>query len=244
MLRQYPSDRPTTPPSLARRVVWTIAGVLILAPLVYMASAIVLGAIPVNRDWRPASDGVTVWLTTNGVHAGLAMPARHPLMDWTTLFSPVHNAQRSEADADEYVTVGWGDRTFFLDVPRWRDLTTGTALKAITGRDAAAMHVEYGPAPSNDASAVRLVVTPETYARLVAFVRRSVATDQAGASVWIPGHRYDVNDAFYEAKGRYSLFVTCNQWTRDALAESGVRAPVWSPFDTALFWQLRDQATH
>ena len=229
-------------PSLVRRLLWTVVGAVILAPLLYLAAAIVLGVIPLNRAWRHADDGVTVWLTTNGVHAGLAMPARHALMDWTALFPPVHNAHRNEADVDDYVTVGWGDRAFFLDVPQWRDLRVSTALNAIGGRDNAAMHVEYGPAPTHDATAIPLTVTPEAYARLVAYVRHSVTIDGGGSAVWIPGHHYDVNDAFYEANGRYSLFVTCNQWTRDALAASGVRVPVWSPFDKALFWQLRAEA--
>jgi uncharacterized protein (TIGR02117 family) len=231
-----------TRPSLARRLIWTVCGALILTPLLYLAAALVLGAIPLNRDWRSADDGVTVWLTTNGVHAGLAMPARHVLMDWTVLFPPVHNAHRNDVDADDYVTVGWGDRTFFLDVPQWRDLKVSTALNAIGGRDGAAMHVEYGPAPTHDATAIPLTMTPEDYARLVAYIRHSTTVDGSGSAIWIPGHHYDVNDAFYEANGRYSLFVTCNQWTRDALAASGVRVPVWSPFDKALFWQLHGQA--
>jgi uncharacterized protein (TIGR02117 family) len=227
-----------------RKLLWTVAGTLILAPLLYLVAALVLGAIALNRDWRDADDGVTVWLITNGVHAGLAMPARHATMDWTALFPPVHNAHRNDARDDDYVTVGWGDRTFFLDVPQWRDLKVSTALNAIAGRDAAAMHVEYGPEPAPDATAIRITVTPEAYARLVTYVRGSITVDGSGSSVWIPGRHYDVNDAFYEARGRYSLFVTCNQWTRDALAASGVRVPVWSPFDKALFWQLRAEAIH
>jgi uncharacterized protein (TIGR02117 family) len=242
MRNQRPSSGHDTRPSLARRLLWTISGVLILTPLLYLAAAVVLGAIPLNRGWRHADEGVTVWLTTNGVHAGLSMPARHALMDWTALFPPVHNAQRNDADADGYVTIGWGDRTFFLDVPEWRDLKLATALNAIGGRDAAAMHVEYGPAPTRDATTIPLTVTPEAYARLVTFIRRGVTVDGSGSAVWIPGRHYDANDAFYEAGGRYSLFVTCNQWTRDALATSGVRVPVWSPFDKALFWQLRGEA--
>lgn len=243
MRKQRRSGANNTQPSLARRLLWTVAGALVLAPLFYLAAAIVLGAIPLHRDWRHADDGVTVWLTTNGVHAGLAMPARHALMDWTALFPPVHNAHQNDADVDDYVTVGWGDRTFFLDVPQWRDLRPAIALNAISGRDATAMHVEYGPEPTRDATAIRLTVTPEGYANLVAYIRRSVTVDASGVAVWIPGRHYDVNDAFYEARGRYSLFVTCNQWTRDALAAGGVRVPVWSPFDKALFWQLRDEAS-
>jgi uncharacterized protein (TIGR02117 family) len=209
-----------------------------------MAAAIILGAIPVNRGWRPAGDGVTVWLTTNGVHAGLAMPATNAQMDWTALFPPVHNARASDATVDDVVTIGWGDRTFFLDVPQWSDLRVTTAINAISGRDTAAMHVAYGPAPLNDATSIQLTLTPPAYAKLVAFIRQSARVDDAGAAVWIPGHHYDANDAFYEANGRYSLFVTCNQWTRNALAESGVRAPLWSPFDKALYWQLRGEARH
>ena len=30
-------------------------------------------------------------------------------------------------------------------------------------------------------------------------------------------HYRSANDAFYEAKGRYSLFFTCNTWTNNAL---------------------------
>lgn len=241
MLQDRRSHAVKARPSLARRLLWTVAAVIVAAPLFYLAAAIVLGAIPLNRDWRPADGGITVWLTTNGVHAGLAMPARQSSMDWTTLFPPVHNAHANDVDDDAYVTIGWGDRHFFLDVPRWRDLTAVTALEAVAGHDTTAMHVEYGAAPTNDPTAIRLTVTPEAYARLVAFIRQSVALDASGASLWIPDHHYDTNDAFYEARGRYSLFVTCNQWTRNALAAGGVRVPVWSPFDKALFWQLRSQ---
>ena len=238
---RYDVSRYTLLPMHKHRLLWSLVGFLILAPLVYVASAFILGAIPVNRDWRAADDGVAVWLTTNGVHAGLAMPARNAQADWTVLFPPAHNANGTAVGADGYVTIGWGDRSFFLEVPRWRDLKASTALKAITGRDATAMHVEYGSAPTDGPTAIRLTMTPEAYARLVAFIRRSVTLDGTAASVWIPGRHYDVNDAFYEANGRYSLFVTCNQWTRNALAASGVRAPLWSPFDKALFWQLRGE---
>jgi uncharacterized protein (TIGR02117 family) len=222
------------------RFLWWIPAVLILAPLVYLGAALVLGAIPVNRDWRDAPDGVTVWVTTNGVHAGIAMPARHAVMDWTTLFPPVHNAHPNEIGQD-VVTVGWGDRHFFLDVPEWGDLTTRTALTAISGTDAAALHVEYGRAPTGMPGTVKLTLGSDAYARLVAAIRRSVVVADDGTAQWIPGHHYDTGDAFYEATGRYSLFVTCNQWTRNALSAAGVRVPVWAPFDKALFWQLRDQ---
>ncbi|MET0937525.1 MAG: DUF2459 domain-containing protein, partial [Luteibacter sp.] len=134
-----------------------------------------------------------------------------------------------------------GDRHFFLEVPEWSDLTTRTALTALSGSDAAALHVEYGPPPTNEPSAIRLTLTPEAYSRLVTYVRQSTVIGDDNAATWIAGHHYALGDAFYEANGRYSLFVTCNQWTRNALSAAGVRVPLWAPFDRALFWQLRGQ---
>ncbi len=37
----------------------------------------------------------------------------------------------------------------------------------------------------------------------------------------------------------YKFWFTCNDWVRKALSEAGVRAPLWAPFDTALFYQLQ-----
>lgn len=203
-------------------------------PLLYALGALLLGLVPLHRDWRPAPSGIDLWLITNGVHAGIAMPVRSDAIDWSTVF-PRTDMKDGRGD---YVTVGWGDRRFFLDTPTWADLSVSTAVNALSGLDGAVMHVEYGPAPVPDATAVRMSLTREAYARLIAYVRGSLPVGADGRPGVIPGHHYTDNDAFYEARGRYSLFVTCNQWTRNALSAAGVRVPVWSPFDKALFWQV------
>ena len=61
--------------------------------------------------------------------------------------------------------------------------------------------------------------------------RRPAAADRH------PG--YFDTDAFYEGTGRYTLWLTCNEWIGRALAGAGVRTAVRAPFDAALFWQLR-----
>lgn len=214
----------------ARRVL----GVLVALPLLYALAALFLGLVPVHRDWRPAADGIAVWLITNGVHAGIAMPVRNDTIDWSTVF-PREDMRDGRGD---YVTVGWGDRRFFLDTPTWGDLSASTAVNALSGLDGTVMHVEYGAAPVTDRTAARISLTPQAYARLVTYVRSSLPLATNGVAHVISGHHYANNDAFYEANGRYSLFVTCNQWTRNALSAAGVRVPAWSPFDKALFWQL------
>ena len=51
MRNQHPPGLHVPRPSFARRLLWAVVGVLLLAPLLYLAAAVVLGAIPLNRDW-------------------------------------------------------------------------------------------------------------------------------------------------------------------------------------------------
>lgn len=67
---------------------------------------------------------------------------------------------------------------------------------------------------------------------------RRASSRPGGHPLIIAGAHYGANDAFFEARGHYSLFETCNEWTRRGLAAAGVRVPVWAPFDKALFYQL------
>jgi len=51
---------------------------------------------------------------------------------------------------------------------------------------------------------------------------------------------YGKNDVFYEARGRYHMFFTCNTWANNALKKSGLPAALWAPFDKGIFYQYRN----
>lgn len=205
--------------------------------VLYFAAALVLGLIPLNQAYRPAEMGIDLFIRTNGVHADLIVPVSAAGIDWTTTLRL--GAIRSAKAPDEYLAIGWGDRGFYLETPRWSDLRFTTALSALTGLDATVLHVEVLDAePVVGARGRHFRVTPENYRRLADFVAASFAVDGRGSTIIVPQAHYGDRDAFFEARGRYSLFVTCNEWTRRALAEAGVRVPVWAPFDRALLFQL------
>jgi uncharacterized protein (TIGR02117 family) len=207
--------------------------------LLYLAAAVLLGALATNRDYRPAPAGITIFLYSNGVHSALALPVHAAGIDWTRVFAPQQLRAGALAPQWDYLLIGWGERRFYLETPTWGDLKARTALLALSGLNRGALHVQYLPAPAPGPVTLPLTLSPAAYARLAAFVHASVPLDQRGAARWIAGYHYTYNDAFYEAHGRFSLFNTCNQWTRNALAAAGVRVPLWAPFATALFWQLR-----
>ncbi|MCD5361332.1 TIGR02117 family protein [Chromobacterium aquaticum] len=231
---------PPRRPRLFRRALRCLLCLLAL-PLLYLLTALVLGLLPANRDWRAPAAGIPVYLDSNGVHAGLLLPRRAAGMDWDNEFSPQHPRLRPNLDKQPYVGIGWGSRSFFLDTQNWSDLTPGNALYALSGLDGTVLHVEYLPPPRENAATRRILLTPEQYRRLTGYIRSAIARDGAGQAVWMQGYHYHEQDAFYLANGRYSPLTTCNQWVRNALDASGVRTAWWSPFDRALFWQLKDR---
>lgn len=225
-----------------RQTLRILALLLIGAPLLYLIAALVLGLVPVNRGFEPPGrddDSVAIFVRSNGVHAELVLPARDPY-DWTRefpLLSIVDYKRMPSMLGLNWIAFGWGDRAFYLETPRWRDLRPGTAFKALSGRGPAAMHVEYLKRPQ-DYRAVRIEIDEAQYRRLVAYVRAGFAQDAQGRAIRIDHPGYFATDAFFEGNGHYTLWRTSNEWVRRGLADAGLPTAFWSPFDVALFWHL------
>jgi uncharacterized protein (TIGR02117 family) len=231
--------------------------VLILALLanlvLYVLAVLLLGAIPINREYRAPAQGITIYLRSNGIHTDLVLPVTTSQIDWRREFpgadfapplKPLIKQSWLALDARippdrnplaTHVAIGWGDQGFYFDTPNWSDLSLPVALRAVTGTGKSVMHVEYLPTPVVSARIRKLVVSPDTYTRLIAYVQGASAFDANGARRAYPGRGYTVHDTFYAANGSFSAVSTCNEWVRRALASAGIRVPVWAPFPYALF---------
>lgn len=221
---------------LLRILLLTLVSFACLAGL-YFAAAFVLSRWPVNDEFRDDPDGIRIALSSNGIHANLHMPVRALDVDWTEIFPPSDfPAHPLKPDT---IAFGWGSREFYLNVPTWDDLEAQYAFKALTGIGGTALHVSYWePWPPGE-NYVEFRVTPEAYRSLVADVKATILPDAAGQPQQISGYSYLGNDGFYEARGSYHLFMTCNEWVRGALQDAGIRTGVWSPFPDALLDHVR-----
>ena len=226
-----------------RRWLLRLVAAIGAAPLAYLLLAVALALLPVNRDFRPTpadAGGVTVYLRTNGVHAELVLPAATPY-DWRIELPPaevVDAARLSRPPALDWIAFGWGDREFFIRTRTWGDLRPAAAMSALLGLGPAAMHVEYLARPQ-DYRVRRIDLSPAQYRRLVDGLRAGFDRDAAGRPRRIDDPGYFDTDAFYEGTGRYTLWLTCNEWIRRVLAGAGVRTAAWAPFEAALFRHLR-----
>ncbi|WMJ74663.1 TIGR02117 family protein [Cytophagaceae bacterium ABcell3] len=202
-----------------------------LAVLSYLAYATIFSVISVNNTYQASPKGIPVYVSTNGVHTDITLPAQTSTINWLKKLFPNKNT------AYKYIAFGWGDKTFYAETPSWSDFRLSTGLKALFYSEGSAMHIKgltYQPIESE--KVYKLTLNLKEFQQLVDFIERSFQTDQAGSYIPIYNHHYGNNDFFYEGEGVYSFLNTCNNWTNSALKASGVRTAVWAPFEKSVMY--------
>ncbi|MCF3110808.1 TIGR02117 family protein [Niabella sp. CC-SYL272] len=181
---------------------------------------------------------ITAFVLSNGVHTDLVLPVVAAGKDWSRTFSYEHTL--SKDTGYRWVAIGWGDKGFYLNTPEWKDLTVSTAFKAVTGLGETALHVTYYRHLAEGLRCRKLLLSEARYRKLAGYVEASLDRDPSGQPVAIVTEaRYNRDDAFYEAKGAYSLFHTCNSWTNNGLKAAGAKACRWTAFDRGILYQYR-----
>lgn len=207
---------------------------LFLTTLIIAPTFIRLG----NKDPKPE---MSIFLISNNIHVGLALPVKNQVMDWHKFIDPKDFA--GPVSTMEWIEFGWGDRRFYFEMPSWEQFTIALAADALFLPDPAVMHVEYLAKHPKSYSMVREVkVSYETYEKIVKSVQKWFVLKN-GEAILIPKKGYSSLDNFYEAKGSYSIIKTCNNWTAGIFAEAGLIHPLWSPtkYGMEMSWELNKQ---
>lgn len=206
-----------------------IAAVLLLIATLlfgYVSAAAIGSAIPVNGAWKKAEAGVRIYVADNGIHTDLVLPMVAEGIDWRPLLDGKALGDPNYA-RHSHVMLGWGDRDFYLNTPTWSDVSARRVLRAMWGSDTTVMHVVHVPEPGGAPHIRAIMLTPDEYRRLAAFVRESFAIAADGRGEAVRG--YGKADAFYTGRGTYSAVNSCNNWTGSALRAAGVRMGAWTP---------------
>ncbi len=202
---------------------------------IYLLAAYVLSRMSVDKENQTQND-VSVYILTNGVHTDLVVPIKTDQLDWS---QEVKFANTTGKDTTfNYVAFGWGDKGFYLETPTWADLKASTAFKAAFALSTSAIHATFYKHMKEGPDCVKIDISKDQYARLVKYIQESFTTDAQGHLMPIRTNaNYGSTDAFYEAKGSYHLFHTCNTWANNGLKSCGQKASLWTPFDTGIFYQ-------
>ena len=209
-------------------------GLFLLALITYGLLVSLLSFIPVNTihsvNYEPK---IEIYILSNGVHTDIVVPVKNDTFDWSKQIQFEHTIAKDSTV--KYLAIGWGDRGFYLETPTWADLKVSTALKATTGLSSSALHTTFYKTMKEDSYCKKIQISTLEYEKLVVFINDSFET-KYGENIKIDTDAvYGKNDIFYEAKGSYSLFYTCNSWANQALKAANQKAALHTLTDTGIF---------
>ncbi|WP_156305855.1 TIGR02117 family protein [Sphingobacterium endophyticum] len=213
-------------------LLYVITGILGFAAL-YFAADFIFSRIPANSNDPNSKKEITAYILSNGVHTDIVLPVKNEFEDWTKIF-PIENTKGKSMN-NSYISIGWGDKGFYLNTPEWKDLTLKTALIAGFGIGETALHVTYYKNMVENDLCYKIQIDSIQYSILKNYIIDALDKDAEGKPILIHTNaQYGDNDAFYEAKGAYSLFYSCNTWSNSALKKANMPSGMWTVFDKGI----------
>jgi len=210
---------------------------LIMVGLYFLAAEILSGVI-VNKNQDQPKE-MAVYVYTNGLHADIVIPIKTEIIDWSQKIK--FSDTKSKDSIQNFVAVGWGNKEFFIDTPSVSDLKLSIAVRAGLGIGPSAMHATFLKGIVEDEFCRKIELSKSQYLDLVNFIESYFKKDSLGNFINIPTpDTYGNDDAFYEAKGTYTIFFTCNTWANSALKSAGLRSCLWTPFQSGIFKIFRE----
>lgn len=209
-------------------------GAVLSIVIFYLLCGYLIPFIEVPAEKTNEPKVIEIYILTNGVHTDLVVPIKNEEMDWGKEL-PFENTISRRSDFN-YLSVGWGDKGFYLDTPTWAELKPSTALKAAFWMGESAMHCTYYFEMTEGKDCKKLLLTKKQYQNLVKYIKNKFDRDVNGNVVFIETDAvYGIHDAFYDAKGKYSFLETCNTWANNGLKAAGQKAALWTPSDMGIF---------
>lgn len=220
--------------------IFKITGLSLLALVsvtaLYLFMAFIFSRIEVKPQ-PETNRAVTIFILSNGIHTDIVVPVKSPEIDWNRKVS--FEAAENHDTTMRYLAFGWGNKAFYLETPTWADLKFKTAFDAVFGFGSPAVHTTFYKTMEEGVDCIRLNLSKMQYQSLIRYIENSFEKDLSGKYIKIRTSGYGFNDAFYDAKGHYNLFYTCNTWTNNALKVCGQKACFWTPFAQGIFYQYR-----
>lgn len=202
----------------------------------YVFMAFIFSRISVKAE-AGTNPAVPIFILSNGFHTDIVVPVKTPEINWRKKIRFIANDQDT---AMPYLGFGWGDKEFYLETPTWADLKFKTAFQAVFGSGGAAIHTTFYQTVTPGRNCIKINLSKAQYLKLIHYIDQSFLKDRFGNYIKIRAPGYGDDDAFYDAKGRYSLFYTCNTWTNDGLKVCGQKACLWTPFAQGVLYQHKN----
>lgn len=192
----------------------------------YLGAAWLSGKLPLGGRAQLAEAGTpATYLCEAPFHTDIALPLYDPQFNWA---EELKDELPAWLPPDTYVLFGWGDSVFFTRVLQPKDMTPGRVLSALAGLNDTAVRIVPVDGGSVDEFCEPISVDETGRAALISHIRETFERDSKGELQIIPTPV--PGEILVHARGRYSMFNTCNQWTAAALGKAGLPRSWFAPF--------------
>ncbi|MCU0428976.1 MAG: TIGR02117 family protein [Cytophagaceae bacterium] len=201
---------------------------------IYFVSAGIGTLWPINGAFPEENENsVLIFVRSNGVHTDLVVPVESPQYSWRRQL----DLSLFKHPNAPYLSIGWGDKGFYLHTPEWKDLKFSTACKAAFWLSTSAMHLSTSAMPLESETCKPIRLSQEQYQSLCQYIHKQFQRNENQQVLPIHGHHYaGSDDYFFEAEGTYSFLNTCNCWANNGLKAARVTTAAWAPFDWCIFY--------
>lgn len=179
---------------------------------------------------------VRVYVVSNGIHTDWVLPTQHAVKNWRVHLEQTKLKKYLKAP---YIGFGWGDKDFFLKSVNANFPGIIPTLKATFLPSQSLIHLSFyqniNPSLPN---IYPLDISISQYQILVKYILKSCKLNAQQQLQWVSSG-YQSYDFFFEAKGAYHLFNTCNNWTNRGLKVMGVRTGIWTPLEQGVLYHLQ-----
>ena len=210
-------------------------GLVMLAAILLGAFTVLgLGLLPANRHFEETPDGIEIFVYSDSAHSEIVFPCVTPQLNWKTIFNkkffPAESLQHS------HIGIGWGERDFFIETPTWEDIKISTTIRAMFWPTRSAIKATYQPKPVAGPCVRSVKISKQQYQKLIAYALNNLRGKENLQQ--IKGASHGANSRFFESRGKYHMFWTCNAWVGQGLKQAEIRVGQYTPLPKTVFWWL------
>jgi len=222
-------------------------GVGIAIALALSFAAVVATAHWGDRSLWPPTPGapvIEIFVVSHGYHSGIVIPRAVVAEEATQRSLGALTYVTTRFAAFDWLEIGWGDETFYRQVPTVASLTVAIAVRALLrpGNPSVLHVVGVKGHPRSTfihSDLVELELGEAGFARLVDQLDATFAPEQGGLLADELGPGLYGPSLFFRANGAFHLFNVCNHWVARLLDAAGVpTAPVLATLPQGLLIDL------
>lgn len=202
-----------------------------------------------NLAKNQSQNEIELYITSNGFHTDIVIPIERSNNFFISLAKDsTLRLFLEKSNAYKWLGVGWGDKGFYNESYHGNFPSFSACLNAALLPSETLMHIDFYKYDLKEGkNCKKIKLKQEEYQKLLQHIQESFRTVREETEnqtltdiefIRLPQKGYSESDFFFEAKGNYHLFYTCNSWTNEALQKANQKTACFAPLAHTILYHL------